>query len=283
MSIRFGLGRPLSLPVLFAAAIVRGQSADTGGAAEPIQDNSFLVEEAYNQEPGVVQHIQTWTRGNQSHDWVYTFTQEWPVPGITHQLSYTIPIQRAMGERGGAAIGDVALNYRYQLAGDGKATIACAPRLSLLLPTGDEKRGYGAGSTGLQLNVPLSIAWSGALVSHSNAGVTYVPSARDAAGNRADTTSWNLGQSIVWLCRPRLNVLLEATWTRLEAVDGPARKSAETLIVVSPGLRWAYNFASGLQIVSGVALPIALRPERGRTSILVYLSFEHPMWRAEKN
>jgi hypothetical protein len=27
----------------------------------PIQDNSFLAEEAYNQEPGVVQHIQTFT------------------------------------------------------------------------------------------------------------------------------------------------------------------------------------------------------------------------------
>ena len=28
----------------------------------PIQDNSFLIEEAYNQEAGVVQHIQTFSR-----------------------------------------------------------------------------------------------------------------------------------------------------------------------------------------------------------------------------
>jgi hypothetical protein len=61
-------------------------------AAKPIQDNSFLVEEAYNQEAGVVQHISAFTRYRESKDWLYTFTQEWPVPGITHQLSYTLPL-----------------------------------------------------------------------------------------------------------------------------------------------------------------------------------------------
>ena len=50
-------------------------------AVEPgIQDNSFLVEEAYNQEFGVVQHISGFTRFWDSKDWAYTFTQEWPVP-----------------------------------------------------------------------------------------------------------------------------------------------------------------------------------------------------------
>jgi hypothetical protein len=56
-----------------------------------IQDNSFLVEEAYNQEFGVVQHIQTLQRVWDSNDWVYTFTQEWPVDASPrHQLSYTL-------------------------------------------------------------------------------------------------------------------------------------------------------------------------------------------------
>ena len=45
---------------------------------EGIMDNSFLIEEAYNQEEGVVQHINTFMR--QRHgDWLYTFTQEWPI------------------------------------------------------------------------------------------------------------------------------------------------------------------------------------------------------------
>ena len=44
----------------------------------PIQDNSFLVEEAYNQERNVVQHISTFSRLWNSKDWSYSFTQEWP-------------------------------------------------------------------------------------------------------------------------------------------------------------------------------------------------------------
>ena len=59
--------------------------------SSPIQDNSFLVEEAYNQERGVVQHISSFSRMWNSKDWNYTFTQEWPAPGNwRHQLSYTL-------------------------------------------------------------------------------------------------------------------------------------------------------------------------------------------------
>jgi hypothetical protein len=61
--------------------------------AKGIQDNSFFVEEAYNQEPGIVQHIINvpafFMHGNNEVSFV--FTQEWPVFSQTHQLSYTIP------------------------------------------------------------------------------------------------------------------------------------------------------------------------------------------------
>ncbi len=59
-------------------------------AAEPfaITDNSFLVEEAFNQEPGIFQNIANavFVNGN----WVFTFTQEWPVVTQAHQFSYTL-------------------------------------------------------------------------------------------------------------------------------------------------------------------------------------------------
>ena len=57
-------------------------TAGTAGAQAPapIQDNSFLVEEAYNQERGVVQHINTFARAR-GGGWEYGFTQEWPVRG----------------------------------------------------------------------------------------------------------------------------------------------------------------------------------------------------------
>jgi len=59
-----------------------------------IQDNSFLIEEAYNQEYGVVQHINNFLYLADANDWAYTFTQEWPVTGIRHQLSYTLTALR---------------------------------------------------------------------------------------------------------------------------------------------------------------------------------------------
>lgn len=58
-------------------------------AAGPIQDNSFLLEEAYNQEPGVIQHISAFSRSREDGAWVYSFTEEWPIRGQTHQGSVT--------------------------------------------------------------------------------------------------------------------------------------------------------------------------------------------------
>jgi Putative MetA-pathway of phenol degradation len=243
-----------------------------------IQDNSFLLEEAYNQEPGVIQHISTFTR-SRTGDWTYTFTQEWPVPGQTHQLSYTIPVQRVDPNAG---LGDVALNYRYQLIGSGETTLAMAPRLSVLLPTGNEKRGLGAGGTGIQVNIPVSLVLSDQFVTHSNAGATHVPSARNADGDRASTTAVNLGQSIIWQPTERFNVLLEALYVNAEVVTGDRRTRREDTFFVNPGIRWAHDFENGLQIVPGIAFPVGLGPSHGEWALFLYLSFEHPLWKAER-
>ncbi len=64
--------------------------------AIPIRDNSFLIEEAYNQEWGVVQHVGTFRRVRGSAGWGATFTQEWPAPGERHQVSYTVPMITVM-------------------------------------------------------------------------------------------------------------------------------------------------------------------------------------------
>src|SRR5512146_229290 len=124
--------------------------------AAPIQDNSFLIEEAYNQEFGVVQHINTFSRDWNTHQWVYTFTQEWPVPGQKHQFSYTLSANNP-GAPLGSGLGDLALNYRYQMIGSGDTRVAFAPRLSLLAPTGDARLGRGTGGYGVQTNLPLSV------------------------------------------------------------------------------------------------------------------------------
>ena len=245
-------------------------------AKEPgIQDNSFLVEEAYNQEFGVVQHISGFQRMWQSKVWVYTFTQEWPVDfAPRNQLSYTVPMFSPEGVRGG--IGDVALNYRYQLYGNGDTRTAFSPRFTLLLPTGDEKLGRGAGGYGYQVALPLSFVVNRRLVTHWNAGFTATPSQKNDAGEKASTWGYNVGQSVVWTARPNFNVLVESVFCSVEDVTGPGQSSRNKSIYVSPGVRWAYNFKNGMQIVPGIAMPIGVGPSRGETGVFLYFSIEHP-------
>ncbi len=106
--------------LLAGAALAQQDSASSASAQPGIQDNSFLIEEAYNQNFGVVQHISSFTRFWNSKDWAYIFTQEWPVPGdARHQLSYTVPFFHAGAfQDSGVGIGDVFLHYRYQALAD---------------------------------------------------------------------------------------------------------------------------------------------------------------------
>jgi len=243
--------------------------------AQAIADNSFLMEEAYNQERGVVQHISAFQLFRGGDSWAYTFTQEWPLFSQTHQLSFTLPIQRTgNGSSFATGLGDVAVNYRYQLAGTERLSVA--PRLSLVLPTGRARSDLGSGALGVQANLPVSVSVASQLVTHWNAGATITPSAKNAVADEATTKAYNLGASVVWLARPTFNFLVEVVWTRDEAVTGPGRTTASEGLLVSPGIRWAHNFSNGLQIVPGIAFPIGVGPSAGDNALFLYLSFEHP-------
>jgi hypothetical protein len=252
-------------------------AAAAQNASAPIQDNSFLIEEAYNQDRGVVQHLQLFLWDWKSHGWVWSFSQEWPVPDIKHQLSFTAVL--ADVERHGGSdtgLGDFALNYRYQLLGDGNAPVAIAPRLSIFFPTGSSARALGAGSVGVQVGVPVSVVVSEKFVAHGNVGVLWTPGAKDPEGDRAAVVVPYAGGSVVFLANPRWNLLLETLWQRTESVSGEHSVAVGQTLLVSPGFRYAWNFKTGLQIVAGVGVPIGIGPSRGQYSMLLYLSFEHP-------
>jgi hypothetical protein len=265
---------PTWIGVLLAAASTQAGGQERAGPPA-IADNSFLMEEAYNQEPGVVQHISVFQLFRGADSWAYSFTQEWPLFGRTHQLSFTVPIQRThSGSSFATGLGDVAVNYRLQLVGAERLSVA--PRLSLLLPTGRAKADLGAGALGVQVNVPASVVVASKVVTHWNAGGTVTPSAQNAVGDKATTVAYNLAASVVWLARPTFNALVEVVWTREEEVTSAGRTAASHGLSISPGIRWAYNFSSGLQIVPGIAFPIGVGPSAGDDAVLLYLSFEHP-------
>ena len=263
--------------LMLVPLLSRSVESQDSSSSQSIQDNSFLIEEAYNQEDGVIQHISTFERLTNSRDWVYTQTDEWPFRTYKHQVSVTLAATHAGSFAGsGAGWGDTAFNYRYQLIGSGETRVAVAPRLSMLFPTGDHRFGRGSGGVGLQANLPVSIQHSQHWVTHWNAGATWIPHALDQHHDSAETTAVNLGQSFVWLPKPRLNFLLETLWTSSEQVVGPQKTERFQDLYVSPGVRWAYNLSHGLQIVPGLAAPFGVGPCAGEKGVILYLSFEHP-------
>jgi len=261
---------PCSRPVAIVAILFALSPA--AALAGPIQDNSFLLEEAYNQEPGVIQHISAFSRSSENGSWVYAFTEEWPIRGQTHQGSVTLNYAdlRAVNGRG---MGDVLLNYRWQAVGNGEASVAFAPRLTAVLPTGDADRGLGGGGAGIEVNLPLSVELGEHVVSHVNLGGRYVPSARVAAG-AARHAAFTVGQSFIWLAHQNLNLMVETVYSLSERWTDERDQRVESL-TVNPGLRAAVNLG-GLQVVPGLAFPLGVGPSRGEAAVFLYLSFEHP-------
>jgi hypothetical protein len=269
--------RVLSIVIVIAAHTVNAraadaQPADSAVSSVKVQDNSFLLEEAYNQEAGVVQHIGSLVTRRGSKDLEFGFTQEWPVGSMLHQLSYDIPILR-LGS--GTGVGDIAFNYRYQLLGDGDAAIALTPRVTLLAPTGDWKRGRGNGGPGGEIAMAASVVVLPWLSTHTNAGISIIPSARNSAGAKAGIHQWSVAQSAILTSSRRIQPMLEAVYSRGTEVTDDDRTSSIESFVLAPGARMAINFDSGLQIVPGLAVPIGIGPAGGERGVLFYLSLEH--------
>lgn len=273
--------RPATFSVAFSTAFSKSRPAPPVRKkkvfTEAIEDNSFLIEEAYNQEAGVVQHISNCSYFR-SPVWSVncSFTQEWPFHTEKHQLSYTVPFW-SIQSAGSAGVGDVMLNYRYQLFSKDQWA-AVSPRVSLIVPTGSVAKGMGMGSTGVQFNLPVSKRLSNEFVAHFNAGMTVLPGAKSLGPDgttRHTLVSYNLGASAIWLLRKNLNLMTEYVVNFTNAIDDAGKAYRFTDHIVSPGLRYAIDLG-GLQIVPGFAVPVDISQGKTYRGFFFYLSFEHP-------
>lgn len=234
-----------------------------------IEDNSFLIEEAYNQESNVIQHISSFQY--LAKTWIYTFTDEWPLRGQKHQISLTIPVL-GLNSTG---LGDIIINYRYQAFLRDRT--AFSPRFSVLLPTGNAGKGLGNGVPGYQFNLPFSYIVSTKLVTHYNFGTTFTFAARNSTNIKSDITNINYGASVIYLMRPNFNFMLELVGNSVRTRSENYRVLTQNLFYINPGFRTAFNFRSGLQIVPGLAFPVGLGSGKANEGIFLYLSFEHPL------
>jgi hypothetical protein len=105
----------------------------------------------------------------------------------------------------------------------------------------------GAGATGYQVNLPVSVEIGDQWVTHWNAGATFTPDAMEPSGATANMCAYNLGASVIWLAEETFNVMTEVVWTSMEAVQPGGSKLRETSFFVNPGVRYA-NFKSDFRL-----------------------------------
>jgi hypothetical protein len=253
---------------------------------EIIEDNSFLIEEAYNQERGVVQHIfqSIYSNDSRQRGWAFAFTQEWPIYGQDHQFSYTILGYHLIneGERQ-YGVGDTFLSYRYQALEEGPGKPAFAPRFSLIIPTGNRDKGTGNGVVGYQWSLPFSKKVASRVALHANFGVTYLPHVRSPMNDgqlspkRSLVSSW-VGGSAIYALLPRLHLMLEWLGYIQDNINGSGRAVRTFNPLLSPGVRAAVVNEEDLQIVAGAGVPIGLNRQVNNLAGFFYFSVEHKLF-----
>jgi hypothetical protein len=258
---------PLGLLVLAAFALPISLQAQAAPFA--IMDNSFLVEEAFNQPAGVFQNIFLIQKAKGGGGWSIEFTQEWPVGGQRHQLSYTLPYDVE-----GTALGNVMLNYRLQASTEEGGGPAFSPRLSAILPTSSDAVEWGA-----QVNLPVSRQLGDAYL-NVNAGATL--ESQEIGTQSLRLLSPHVAGSVIYRLRPLFHLMAESVATFEEMPAGPCcTTDRATTWIVSPGARGAFNLGDH-QLTLGGAVPIVVSESSGApygTSLVLYLSYELPFKR----
>jgi hypothetical protein len=257
---------------VFLAVILVAAPDAAAQATEPfaITDNSFLVEEAFNQEPGIFQNILTVRRANNGA-WENGFTQEWPLFTQRHQISYTVPFGSSAGASG---VGDAFVHYRLQVFDGSNARPAFSPRVSLILPTASD--GLGSKSFGWEFNLPFS-KQVGDVFLHWNAGATHLPAA-DIEGQEYNLLTPRVAGSAIWRVQRMLNLMLESVIDWEEGVvDGQTTR--RTTVTLVPGFRTGWDTGDDTQLVVGLGLPVTFRDHGDSAGVLVYFSYELPFVR----
>ena len=262
--------------VLLGAGTARAQAVNAPAPAPSyfgITDNSFFVEEAFNQDPNVFQTIFLFER-SAPQDWGARFVQEWPARGMRHQVSYSLGFARDGSD---ARFNDVSVDYRLQVRDGAEGGPAFAPRASLLLARDDGTTPLDESGVGFEFNLPFSQE-RGPIFLHWNAGLRWIPGAATAdvrPGSEVSLVSPFLAASAIVAVRPMLNVMLEGRFDSEELVAGPRATDRLAAYTIAPGVRGGWDLRSA-QLVLGLSVPVVRSGGRTDAGALVYFSIEPP-------
>jgi Putative MetA-pathway of phenol degradation len=274
----------------FWLAVLTLFSGVTAQAAEPIdgfEDNGFLVEEAYNQGRGEVQHTfsAVYTNDFRRRGWSFNFEQEWWLFTEDHQIAFSIPFYHLQEEgekpRG---VGDILIEYRYQLTKEGPNIPAVAPQFSLILPTGNRDKGTGNGVVGYEWSIAASKKVASRLALHANLGLIYLPKVRAPLDDdqrlspKRSLVSYEAGASVVFALSSNIHMLLEWVGEFEEEINDQGKKERHFKAILSPGIRAAVTNKDGLQTVVGVGIPIGVTGPADNYGVFLYFSVEHKLF-----
>lgn len=253
------------------------------GLAQPtrISDNSFLIEEAYNQERGVVQHILllenifAYRDKFSNEEMGMTFAQEWPLGTQMWQGAYAVSSNREFEDVW------LDLQLRYQMPIQDNA-LALAPYAKIAFPIaekGDDEINGGRLGIGLPVSATLSDQWT----MHLNFSAEYLrlkeferlgPGPAIVADYGNDAVEAGMGTSVVYSLAPIFDLMMEFVYAT-EMLSEPSYRNETSEALLSPGFRKAWNFTSGAQMVGGLGFPVGLKGDVPDFAGLLYLSFEH--------
>ena len=226
-----------------------------------IEDNSMFIEEAFNQERAIIQHISNLIMID--GDLQYVFTQEIPLPNEKNQLSIGIVYNSLKTKPSGApshgGFGDLYINYRPMLMSKTSWALVI-PRFTIIAPTGNARYGFGSGGWGAQFNMAVTKRLNSKITTHWNAGTTrifkehfYTNDTNDSVIKK-DHTSFNVGASAIYLVSDSFNFMCEYVSGFDQGFDDTGTKSIRTHnMILNPGFRFAFSLGI-TQIVPGLGI-----------------------------
>jgi hypothetical protein len=236
-----------------------------------IDDNSFILEEAYNQRPGEFQFIQIYRSYKSGKEYRFISEGEMPLGSEKHQFSYQFARENGADE---GSVGDTTLNYRIQSLNE--PDLLMAHRFGLILPTGSVDKESSYGVTGLRYVQANTFILNDYWDNHWNLGINHYPEAKVKFSDKRRTLNeYGIGSSLIYHWKDNLNLLLEATYETLEELNLNSKKKFRNIFTLLPGVRTAIDLSwKETQIVPGLGFPVRFEDEDIDHGLFVYLSIE---------
>ncbi len=237
-----------------------------------LEDNSFLLEEAYNQKPGEFQFIQGYRSFHSGKEYHFISDGEMALGSEKHQFSYQITRLKEEVDHG--SFGDTTLNYRIQSVNE--LDFLMAHRFGLILPSGSVKENSGYGVTGFKYVQASSFLLSDEWDNHWNLLFTHYPEAKVKFSDKRRTLNeYGISSSLVYHWKENLNFLLEGIYEAHEKLNFKNQKKYDYHFILNPGVRTAIDLSwKETQTAPGISFPVRYQEDQIDHGVVLYLSIE---------